>query len=110
MSQIQPQALPEKQRYVLDDNGKHIGRAHYRDYQGQDGAERIFFHTVVDEDYGGQGLAGKLAAFALDDTVSAGIKIVPVCPYIKAFVAKHQEYGPDLVNAAPHHIDLLPHD
>lgn len=108
MSQIQPQILADKQRYVLDDEGKHIGRAHYRDYQGPQGVERIFFHTVVDEEYGGQGLAGKLAAFALDDTVSAGIKIVPVCPYIKAFVTKHKEYEPDLVAPAPHHLELLP--
>ena len=108
MSQIQPQALPDRQRYVLDDAGKHIGQAHYRDYHGENGIERIFFHTVVDDEYGGQGLAGKLAAFALDDTVSAGMKIVPVCQYIKAFVAKHQEYNPDLVAPARQHIDLLP--
>nr|WP_246049649.1 N-acetyltransferase [Glutamicibacter creatinolyticus] len=49
--------LPERDRYVLDDAGKHIGAAHYRDYQGENGVERIFFHTVVDEEYSGQGLA-----------------------------------------------------
>ncbi|WP_431710666.1 GNAT family N-acetyltransferase [Glutamicibacter uratoxydans] len=108
MSQIQPAALPDKQRYVLDDAGKHIGRAHYRDYQSSAGVERIFFHTAVDEEYGGQGLAGKLVTFALQDTIAAGIKIVAVCPYVKAFVRKHEEYEPHLVSTAPHHIDLLP--
>ncbi|MGR6902111.1 GNAT family N-acetyltransferase [Glutamicibacter creatinolyticus] len=108
MSQIVPQALPERDRYVLDDAGKHIGAAHYRDYQGENGVERIFFHTVVDEEYSGQGLASKLAAFALDDTVSAGMKIVPVCPYIKKYVGKHQEFEPDVVPPRPHHLQILP--
>lgn len=108
MSQIQPLSLNEKQRYVLDDAGKHIGRAHYRDYQGSDGIERIFFHTVVDEEYGGQGLASKLVTFALDDAVSAGVKIVPVCPYVKAFLTKHTNYEPHVVAPGLHHLELLP--
>lgn len=110
MSEILPHALPEHHRYILNDQGKHIGQAHYRDYKTDSGVERIFFHTVVDEEYSGQGLGGKLAAFALDDTVASGMKIVPVCPYIKAFVAKHQEYGPDVVAPKQHHLDILPRD
>jgi hypothetical protein len=52
---------------------------------------------VIYQEYGGQGLAGKLATVALDETVVVGLTIVPVCPYIKEFLTKHAE------NAGQHH-------
>ena len=49
---------------------------------------------MINEEYGGRGLAGKLAAQALDETVAAGLTIVPVCPYIKKYLGKHPGYAP----------------
>ena len=37
-----------------------------------------------------QGLAGRLAAAALDQTVAAGRTIVALCPYIKVFLKRHE--------------------
>ncbi len=108
MSEIKPVFLPERQRFALEDNGKHIGAAHYRDFEAADGVERIFFHTTVDEAYAGQGLAGILVKFALENTVSSGAKIVPVCPYVKGYVAKHPQYEPHLVQPTPSHLEILP--
>src|SRR5438093_12473036 len=83
---------PERDRFEVLADGRVIGKAVYKDYDG--GPQRIFYHTVINEEYGGQGLAGKLATEALDQTIAAGLNIVPVCPYIKKFLTKHPEYAP----------------
>ncbi|AKU14652.1 GNAT family N-acetyltransferase [Luteipulveratus mongoliensis] len=80
-------------RYEISVGDSVAGFAQYVDHSGQ----RIFFHTVVDDAYAGQGLASKLVTFALDDTRTEGLRVVPVCPYVAAFVKKHQEYG-DIVD------------
>lgn len=54
--------------------------------------ERIFYHTVVDEQFGGRGLSKFLVAEALDDSRERGVTVVPVCPL---FVKKLQEAGDD---------------
>lgn len=54
--------------------------------------ERIFHHTVVDEQFGGRGLSKFLVADALDDSRERGVTVVPVCPL---FVKKLQESGDD---------------
>ena len=54
--------------------------------------ERIFHHTVVDEQFGGRGLSKILVAEALEDSRERGVTVVPVCPH---FVKKLQETGDD---------------
>jgi predicted GNAT family acetyltransferase len=54
------------------------------------------FHTEVPPEYQGQGLAGKLAAAALDWARTKGLKVIPGCPYIQGYLTKHPEYS-DLV-------------
>lgn len=98
-----------QRRYALVDEGKLIGSAHYRELETASGVERIFFHTVVDEAYGGQGLASTLATFALQDTIAQGHKIVAVCPYIQAYVKKHaDQYAAHLVEPTAAHLEILP--
>lgn len=97
---------PDTRRFELVDDGKVIGEAHYLPYDAAQ-PERIFHHTVVDEAYGGQGLGSKLATFALDDTIAAGLKIVPVCSYISAFVSEHEKYQANTVDVAQEHLDAL---
>lgn len=53
------------------------------------GGDRIFFHTEVDEEYGGRGLAGILVREALADSIRKNIVVVPVCPLFAAHLAKH---------------------
>ncbi|WP_458113405.1 N-acetyltransferase [Arthrobacter sp. R1-13] len=97
---------PERERFEVLDNGKVIGRAAYRTYAADPG-QRIFYHTVINEEYGGQGLAKRLAVHALDETVAAGLKIVPVCPYIKKFLTKHPEYEESRVPVTAAHLEFL---
>lgn len=108
MTEIRFELLAKRRRYALIDGENVIGAAHYRDLETDTGIERVFFHTVVDEAYAGQGLAGKLAAQALADTVARGYKIVPVCPYIKVYVRKHHEFDAELITPAPEHLAILP--
>lgn len=55
-------------------------------------------HTEVEPDLEGQGLASKIAKFALDDARSRHLKVMASCRYLAAYIAKHAEYG-DLVAA-----------
>lgn len=53
-------------------------------------------HVEVPEEYQGQGLAGKLAATALNWAREKNLKVIPSCPYVKAYLRKHPEFA-DLV-------------
>jgi predicted GNAT family acetyltransferase len=99
--------VPERRRYELSDSGTVIGKAHYLPYDGGHGPERIFYHTTVSEDYAGQGLAARLVQDALDDTLDAGIAVVPVCPYVKLWLRKHLDYQQRAALVRPEHLAAL---
>ncbi len=69
-------------------DGRVVGYAEYRPSPGR----ITFTHTVVEPEYEGHGVAGRLAQAALDDAVSRGLRIVPRCPYIRAWLRRHPEY------------------
>jgi predicted GNAT family acetyltransferase len=107
LSQITVRHNPGHQRFEILDAGNVIGKAAYKDYDGGASPQRIFYHTVINEEYGGQGLAGRLATVALDETVKAGLGIVPVCPFIKKFLTKHPEYAGSALAVKPAHLEFL---
>jgi predicted GNAT family acetyltransferase len=90
---IQVVHLPEKHRYELRDGGKAIGAAHYRREPGR----VVLTHTKVNDAYAGQGLGAVLARAALADVRASGLRIVPVCPFVAAYLRRHREYD-DLVD------------
>jgi predicted GNAT family acetyltransferase len=98
---------PDRERFEVLVAGNVIGKAAYKTYDAGVSPQRILYHTVINEEYGGQGLAGKLATVALDETVAAGLAIVPVCPYIKKFLTKHPEYAAGTVATTPDHLEFL---
>ncbi|MGW0883426.1 GNAT family N-acetyltransferase [Streptomyces sp. NPDC002671] len=77
-----------RHRYEIRVDGERAGLTAYRDR----GDQRVFFHTEVDDAYAGQGLAGRLVQYALDDVRALGKRIVPVCPYVAKFLTKHKEF------------------
>lgn len=99
---------PARHRYELRDGDAVIGRAYWKMYEAPAGPQRIFYHTVVDDAYAGQGLASRLARYALDDTIDAGFPIVPVCPYIAGWLRKHPDYQPHAVPVLPEHLAAVP--
>lgn len=105
MSAITIRHNPDRSRFEVLDGDSAIGRAAYvdRDAEGQ----RIFYHTVINDEYVGQGLAGRLAAQALDETVAAGLTIVPVCPYIRKYLQKHPEYAAKVRKPDPAALEFL---
>ncbi len=98
---------PERQRFEVLTRGNVIGKAVYKEYDDGVAPQRIFYHTVINEEYGGQGLAGKLAKVALDETVDEGRAIVPVCPFIKTYLGKHPEYAAATAATTPAHLEFL---
>ena len=48
-------------------------------------------HTEVLPDHRGQGVAEKLARFALDDARQRELLVIATCPYVKAYVERHPE-------------------
>ncbi|UJP09772.1 N-acetyltransferase [Microbacterium sp. KUDC0406] len=107
------QHRPEESRYVLLDRGedgagdKEIGEESYVDVAVDGGTQRVLFHTGVSEEYSGRGLASVLVRAAVDDVVASGATIVPVCPYVKAWLPKHPEYDPHVVPAHREHLEAI---
>ncbi|MFE9358243.1 GNAT family N-acetyltransferase [Streptomyces olivaceoviridis] len=95
----QPSATPvvervdARNRYEILVDGKRAGLTAYRDRD----AQRVFYHTEVDEAFAGQGLASQLVQEALTDVRESGKRIVPVCPYVAKFLTRHEEFA-DLVD------------
>ena len=79
-------------RYEILVDGELAGFAAYRVRPDA----RAFTHTEVFVE--GKGLGSKLAEGALADVRAKGGKIVPLCPFIAAYVKRHPEYE-DLVAA-----------
>ncbi len=86
---------PEAMQYEAVKDGKVVSLASYHDADGV----VTFPHTETDPEYQGQGLAGQVVSFALDDVVSEGKEINPVCPYVVKYVAEHTKYQPHVVGA-----------
>ena len=83
---------PAQGRYELKAEGELAAWAEYR----RDGDTMRFTHTEVQEAFEGQGLATRLAAFALDDARRQGLRAVPDCPFMARYIERHAEYA-DLV-------------
>jgi uncharacterized protein len=56
----------------------------------------VLVHTEVEPAAEGTGLGSRLVAEALDDIRSRGLSVVPLCPFVAAYIRHHPEYA-DLV-------------
>jgi uncharacterized protein len=59
----------------------------------------VFTHTEVEPEFEGQGIGSALAAGALNHARAQNLAVLPLCPFIKSYIDRHQEYA-DLVYAA----------
>jgi predicted GNAT family acetyltransferase len=64
-------------------------------------------HTGVPPAIGGRGIAGELTRAALDLAQKAGWKVIPVCSYVAAYLAKHPDAGVRVLDQRVHEDDLL---
>jgi predicted GNAT family acetyltransferase len=79
---------PAESRYEIHVDGQLAGFTQYRLTPGV----IDFIHTEIDDAYEGQGLGGQLARGALDDVRANGLKVIATCPFIKGWIAKHDDY------------------
>jgi len=98
-SGVQVTDNPERSRYDAALDGSQVGFAQYRFH----GETIVFTHTEVADEFEGRGFSGKLAAGALDDARRQSLDVVPLCPFIAGYIARHPEYeeglAPDYVDA-----------
>ncbi len=59
-------------------------------------------HTVVEPEHEGAGVGSALARAALDGARSAGLRVVPQCPFVAAWIERHPAYA-DLVDGPMPH-------
>ncbi|HEY8572145.1 GNAT family N-acetyltransferase [Phenylobacterium sp.] len=52
----------------------------------------ILPHTVVPDAFEGRGVGSQLAKAALGYAREQGLKVIPTCPFIAAYIAKHPEW------------------
>jgi uncharacterized protein len=76
-------------KYTIAVDGETVGLAAVADR----GNQRVFYHTEVEEQFGGRGLATILVAEALAATRADGKRVVPLCPMVAAFIKKHPEFA-----------------
>ena len=51
-----------------------------------------FLHTELDPSFQGRGLGQELVATALRSARDRGLKVLPFCPYVRGFIARHSEF------------------
>jgi len=80
-----------RHRFEMD-AGSDIAVAHYRLAPGV----MTFTHTEVPAALQGQGIGSRLVRGALDAARAQGLKVVPRCSFVSAYLSRHPEFN-DLV-------------
>jgi uncharacterized protein len=84
---------PQLHRFDITVDGAAAGFAEYHDH----GNRRTFTHTEIDDACEGQGLGSTLVRFVLDDAREHHRDVIPVCPFVREYIARHSEEYVDLV-------------
>jgi predicted GNAT family acetyltransferase len=89
---IAVQDNPGESRYELLLDGQVVGEIVYR--LAPDAL--VLLHTEVLPSHENKGFGARLVAGALDDIRARGLHVVPVCPFVRAYIRRHPDYA-DLV-------------
>lgn len=79
-------------QYEIELNGTPAGLIRYT----VEGDTITMVHTEVDPQFEGQGVGADLVKHALDDVRARGERVVPLCPFVAAYIERHPGYA-DLV-------------
>ena len=80
-----------QQRYEIDLGNGEVAVAAYSVFAP---GKIIFSHTEVPRAFAGQGVGEKLVREALEDAIRRQLSIIPLCPFVAAFIQRHPEYQP----------------
>lgn len=78
--------VTELSRYEARSQGALIGVLEYH----RQPSSVVIDHVEVQPAARGLGIAGRLTELAIADFKTAGLEIIPVCPYVQSWIAKHQ--------------------
>ena len=92
MADIEVRHEPERMRFVVDMEGDDALIDYTRPAQGVIDLR----HTFTPPAARGKGIAGAMVKAALEYAREAGLRVIPTCPYIAAYIEKHPEHA-DLV-------------
>ncbi|MGH3239285.1 MAG: GNAT family N-acetyltransferase [Spirillospora sp.] len=79
----------ERNRYEIRLDGELAGFVEYE--AGEEGSVALV-HTKVLSAFEGKGVGGSLARGVLDDLRARGLRVVPICPFIKKWIDRHPDY------------------
>ena len=51
----------------------------------------VFTHTIVPKAIEGRGVASRLIRGALDQVRDRGLKVIPQCPFVAAYIKRHPD-------------------
>lgn len=83
---------PAELRYELLLDDDMVGEIRYR--RAPDTVALV--HTEVLPSLEGGGFGARLVAAALDDIRTRGLRVVPICPFVRSYIRRHPDYA-DLV-------------
>lgn len=86
---------PDQERYEILDEGELGAFVQYRLH----GSRADFVHTETLAGHERRGLGSALVRAALDDARRRGREVLPLCPFVRDFIAEHPDY-----------VDLVPAD
>lgn len=76
------------QRFEIYLDGDLVGIGQYHVHAN----EIAFLQTEVYPEFQGQGLAGTLAHYALDDARASHRTVLPYCSFFRGWISKHPDY------------------
>jgi predicted GNAT family acetyltransferase len=86
---------PEQQRFVISVDGEPAGFVQYRLEAGH----IVFTHTEIAPAFEGRGVGSALIRHALNEARARRIGVLPLCPFVRDYIARHSDY-----------LDLVPAD
>ena len=78
---------PDKHRFEADLGNGHVAIAEYNLLSHI----IMFTHTEVPEAFEGRGVGTKLIEFALAAARERGLQVIPICPFLAAYMQEHGE-------------------
>lgn len=88
--------VPTAGRFEARRDGELAG---YLDYLQKRGRLALV-HTQVEGAHRGSGVGAQLVLFAFDEARHRGLRVIPLCPYVRSYLERHPELA-DIVVGSP---------
>lgn len=109
LDEVEVRDNPDRRRFDILVGGERAGFSMYTHPAEDPDDQRIFYHTVIDDAFGGRGLAGILTRTALLTSVAEGHRIVAVCPYVAHWLRSHDDVEGSVDTVRPVHLETVRH-